>query len=328
MPPSLRIIRYLVAASLLLVATAAQTYADQCPMAKEGKEDGDIDSGRYTFTWESWKKRRTSKTEPTKFVFGRCIENRHRNPLWTHWKGILASGWTDGHDRRLRRVTQNSASDEKRTKELWYGDNRDQLQHVSTTCWKDEAACDSPGSTATSDSSEPTSGTTQDRDSSSVTDERAALRKAFNGGRPIRITNYDEVFVPVSRDKPLRSLVRLGIAMTSSVELSRQIQYVLTVWFRAKDREKLKRFGDFAVPRLASLRFRDPRLPDRFREPVAVDGKPKVITKKRMIGTSIKVRQKFRNINQVLFATTSLLVNDFRGNEVSQVPMAVYMVGR
>ena len=233
--------------ALALVVFSPTAYGDQCPLAKDGDEDGTIEEDGDRFTYESWIKEKR-KDGKVKYTFGRCIENRSTKEIWTHWKGILPRSWIKVDDRLLRDLGRNSKKSEEKDKELWHGDGRDNVTTVETTCWIDEKACRKPSSTAsgTSESTASSSSTSSSSNASATTSqesEEQAVQRLWQAGEVVHAYDYSEVFLPVDPEKPINSLIRVGIEIGSFISrYQTDIQYALYFSFRDTERSNLRVF--------------------------------------------------------------------------------------
>ena len=306
--------------------------ADDCPMAKRNKEDGKINDGRDKFTFESWIEERAKKKN-AKYAFTRCIENRGTKDVWTHWKGILSAGWIEKDSRKLRATGQNSSASEERDKDLWYGDSRKKYARVKTTCWVKEEACSSPeitGSASSEAASHRTSNSnTPAQVNSDETNQTQILRKLLASHKNAVIFDYHEVFLPSKMKKDSSSsLIRMGIEIISSINPppSMRIQYTIRITFRERDRPTLAQLLNGRIQKpLAVLNFSDSKLKGFFKDLVPIG--PKVIknwfrNKVTFIGSR---KQSYKSVQDLVFGSTSLAINDPQGENVTKLPVAAYM---
>ena len=194
----------ILAVSLLAFCStlSAPAYSEDCLDVNAEKLEGDLKEAPDNLHYESWMKEGTNENQGI-YYFGRCIKNNtdHKD-LWTHWKGILGDGWIPKSDSKMRSVGRNSERYDDKTKELWFGNNRDNLEAALTRCWQDEKPCETPGSTA-----EDTSGTTvtrgevedstRDEEASDAESEFDALKRIIEANSSAVISDYGEVFVPL-----------------------------------------------------------------------------------------------------------------------------------
>ena len=325
-------------AGLFILATiVSYAYADRCPMAENDAHDGQIDEAEYNFTYESWV-RDAEHAGESYHQFGRCIENRGNDEVWTHWKGILADSWIPQHDRLLRVLKRTADSSEEKDKELWYGDGRDNMAVVQTTCWKNEKPCESPESDAEDSTAEDDPHASSNDDSSSEdnsargrTDEEA-IQHAIELGRDFTAFDYGEIFVPTDEEDILASLVRVGVEIISIVswEYPDILRYNAAIYLRHEDTEKLEAFlenGRHNV--LVSLSFSNPILQESLSTELIVDRnmvqylldrlqpemwEPFIVFGKELRG----------NVKNIVFSSTSIEIKNFYEQVFAKIPVAVY----
>ena len=302
--------------------------ADDCPMAKRGMEDGTINK----FTFESWIEERAKKKK-AKYAFTRCIENRDTKDIWTHWKGILSAGWIEKDSRKLRAIGQNSSASEERDTELWYGAGRKNDARVKTTCWVKEEACSSPeltGSASSESASRRTSNSsTRAQVNSDETNQTQILRKLLASQKNASVFDYHEVFLPSKMKKDSSSsLIRMGIEIISSIDPppSTRIQYIIRITFRERDRPTLAQLLKERIQKpLAVLNFSDSKLNGFFDEHVPIG--PNLIANwfQNKVTSISSRKQSYKSVQDLVFGSTSLAINDSQGENVTILPVAAYM---
>ena len=311
---------------LILVVMVSSAHADRCPRAGNDKQDGFVDEGKNHFTYESWVKEAEHDGE-SYYQFGRCIQNRGNDEVWTHWKGILADSWIPVNDRLMRLLKRTSGSSENEDKHLWYGGGRDYVVVVQTTCWENEKPCESLESEAEDPTAEDdphaSSNDVTSSDDSSIREQ--AIRQVFESGRDFFGFDYGEVFLPTNQDDLLASLVRVGIELVTTIDrrYSDKIKYNIALYFRNEDSEKLEQFSqNSAYKYLATLTFSNHILQTVFADDLVIDkdmvlsygGEPIVFDGKSLEGL----------IQNVVFDSGSIEIRNFAGEMASTMPVSFY----
>ena len=314
----------------ILVVMVSSAYADRCPRAENNKQDGFVDEGKNHFTYESWVKEAEHDGERY-YQFGRCIQNRGNDEVWTHWKGILADSWIPVNDRLMRLLKRTSESSEEKDKQLWYGDGRDYVVVVETTCWENEKPCESPESDAVDPTAEDDPHASGNDDTSSEDSsireqaDEQTIRQVFESGRDFSGFDYGEVFLPTNQDDLLASLVRVGIELVTAIdrENADTMKYSIAIYFRNEDRRRLQIFAqDSAHEYLATLSFSNHILQAAFSDDLVID-KDMVLRYGRELivfdGKSLEGR-----IENVVFDSSSIEIKNFAGEVESRMPVSFY----
>ena len=311
-----------LAAIVILVLAPGIGLGDQCPDSKNGNEDGLIEDSPDKFTYESWiREEKNREGQVSGHKFGRCIENKGNKELWTHWKGILSSGWIPKNDRKLFVTRRNSNASENKNKVLWYGDGRDKKKTVETECWKGEDACESPDAA----SRHPVFVQVGFQEQPDWASSESALLRALIGSQgAVSTYTYGEVFIPVDAKDPIHSLIRLDLSIVSTVTKD-LAEYELFARIRKRDIDK--RITPYlkhgAVP-LFVVKIQDSFLADMFR------GYQHRFTGPRLrevvnhpCKPALAGKTTVRRVKDYTFDSSKIEIMDITG-EVNVFPMSLY----
>lgn len=123
---SFNMIRIYLLLSLFLIPTTA--LANQCRDLDKGdfeKKSGSLNNSNFDFTFVSYL---GDTDEGEENIFGRCIFNKHENPVWVEWRKLRLTGAVAKSGDTYKVEFDGKSSDKKTdSSELYYGPRPDEL---------------------------------------------------------------------------------------------------------------------------------------------------------------------------------------------------------